>query len=34
MWDGDTCPCRTFGLNPDDPPVRGVFTVEWSDDDE
>lgn len=28
MWDGDTCPCETFGLDPDDLPASGVFTVE------
>lgn len=27
MWDGDTCPCDTFGLNPDDLPKDGIFTV-------
>ena len=27
MWDGDTCPCETFGLDPDDLPRGGVFTV-------
>lgn len=31
MWDGDTCPCDTFGLDPDDPPTRGVFTVTTDD---
>lgn len=28
MWDGDGCPCDTFGLDRDDLPTRGVFTVE------
>lgn len=27
MWDGDTCPCETFGLDPDNPPRNGTFTV-------
>lgn len=27
MWDGDTCPCDTFGLDPDDLPRDGVFTT-------
>lgn len=27
MWDGDTCPCETFGLDRGDLPVDGVFTV-------
>lgn len=31
MWDGDTCPCDTFGLDPDEPPTRGVFTVTTDD---
>ena len=27
MWDGDTCPCETFELDPDDLPRDGVFTI-------
>ncbi len=34
MWDGDTCPCDTFGLDKDNPPTRGTFTVEVPADDE
>lgn len=30
MWDGDTCPCATFDLDPDDLPRDGTFTTEWS----
>ena len=33
MWDGDTCPCETFGLDPDNPPTDGVFTIEIGGDD-
>lgn len=38
MWDGEGCPCDTFGLDRDDLPVDGVFTVDHttrgaSDDD-
>ena len=25
MWDGDGCPCNTFGFDRDDLPVDGVF---------
>lgn len=32
MWDGDTCPCETFGLDRDDLPRDGVFTTEVRDD--
>jgi hypothetical protein len=28
MWDGDNCPCDTFGLSRDSLPTDGVFTVE------
>lgn len=28
MWDGDTCPCATFDLDPDDLPESGIFRVE------
>lgn len=28
MWDGHGCPCETFGLDPDNPPTDGVFTIE------
>lgn len=27
MWDGDTCPCETFGIDPDDPPHNGTLTT-------
>lgn len=27
MWDGDTCPCERFGLDKDDLPTDGTFTV-------
>lgn len=27
MWDGHGCPCATFGLDRDDLPTSGVFTV-------
>lgn len=27
MWDGDSCPCEAFGLDPDDLPTSGVFTA-------
>ena len=30
MWDGDTCPCETFELDPDDLPRGGVFTITTS----
>lgn len=26
MWDGDTCPCETFGLDPENLPRKGTFT--------
>ena len=28
MWDGDGCPCSTYGLDRDDLPTDGVFTTE------
>jgi hypothetical protein len=28
MWDGEGCPCETFGLDKDDLPTDGVFTTE------
>lgn len=31
MWDGDSCPCDTFGLDRDDLPTDGVFTVTLPD---
>ena len=35
MWDGDTCPCETFGFDPDNPPASGVFTtIVHTDQDE
>lgn len=27
MWDGDGCPCNTFGLDRDDLPTDGVFSI-------
>lgn len=27
MWDGDGCPCNTFGIDRDNMPTDGVFTV-------
>lgn len=27
MWDGDGCPCAAFGLDPDDLPTDGIFTI-------
>lgn len=32
MWDGHTCPCATFGLDKDDLPTSGVYSVEVPDD--
>jgi hypothetical protein len=29
MWDGDGCPCNTFGLDRDDLPNDGTFTVDY-----
>jgi hypothetical protein len=34
MWDGDTCPCATFGLDPDDLPTSGIFTAVYGDTEE
>lgn len=31
MWDGEGCPCETFGLDKDDLPTDGVFTTEVPD---
>lgn len=31
MWDGDSCPCETFDLDPDNPPRNGTFTTTWAD---
>lgn len=28
MWDGDSCPCDTFGLERSDLPAGGTFTIE------
>lgn len=28
MWDGHGCPCDRFGLDRDDLPTDGVFTIE------
>lgn len=28
MWDGEGCPCERFGLDRDDLPRHGTFTVE------
>lgn len=27
MWGGDECLCAVFGLDPDNPPRNGTFTV-------
>ena len=27
MWDGDTCPCATLGLDPDNLPTEGTWTI-------
>ncbi|MGY4845482.1 hypothetical protein ACW9PK_12170 [Kocuria sp. MNB10] len=27
MWDGETCPCQTYGLDPDDLPTSGIYTT-------
>jgi len=32
MWDGDGCPCDRFGLDRDDLPISGVFTVDVVDE--
>ncbi|MBZ4497986.1 pilus assembly protein [Dermacoccus sp. Tok2021] len=32
MWDGDTCPCETFGIDPDNPPRSGIFTTTARED--
>ena len=34
MWDGDGCPCATFGLDPDDAPTSGIFTAIDGDTEE
>ncbi len=28
MWDGETCPCDTFGLDRDNLPTNGTFVSE------
>lgn len=33
MWDGCGCPCERFGLDPDDLPTSGVFTITALADD-
>lgn len=33
MWDGHGCPCEAFGLDPDNPPTDGVFTIETPKED-
>lgn len=33
LWDGDSCPCATFGLDPNDLPTDGIFTTEISGGD-
>lgn len=27
MWDGHSCPCAAFDLDPDDLPEHGTFSV-------
>lgn len=34
MWDGDTCPCSTYGIDRDDLPTDGIFTTVIPNDDE
>lgn len=31
MWDGDGCPCATFGFETDNLPADGVFAIEVDD---
>lgn len=31
MWDGEGCPCATFGLDRNDLPTSGVFSVEYGE---
>lgn len=33
MWGGDDCLCDVFGLDPDDPPRNGTFSVTVSHND-
>lgn len=28
MWDGDGCPCDRFGLDRDDLPTHGTWTID------
>lgn len=28
MWDGEGCPCAAFGLDPDDLPTDGTYTID------
>lgn len=28
MWDGHSCPCATFGLDKNDLPTSGIYSVE------
>ncbi|OFJ51407.1 hypothetical protein BEL07_22815 [Mycolicibacterium grossiae] len=30
LWDGETCPCDTFGLDRANLPVNGTFVIEQS----
>lgn len=32
MWDGHGCPCEAFGLDPDDLPTDGIFTIETNEE--
>ena len=27
MWDGDSCPCQTYGLDPDDLPTSEIYSI-------
>lgn len=27
MWDGDTCPCENFDVDPDNLPRNGIVTI-------
>lgn len=31
MWDGHSCPCDTYGLDRDNLPHHGMFSIETED---